>query len=143
MTHSLAATDACHCSYVPPARSRPALKAIVEATTRKFEWGEGIDLDAIVTQLREGCTGADVAGVASAAWMAAARRKVCDFTTGFRSCNYRSQVAEGGSAQHTRAVVVEQRDMMAAAAAAVPSLGAGDLERFDRLHSSFSVGGGK
>jgi hypothetical protein len=33
--------------------------------------------------------------------------------------------------------------MMAAAAAAVPSLGAGDLERFDQLHSSFSVGGGK
>jgi SpoVK/Ycf46/Vps4 family AAA+-type ATPase len=114
--------------YVPPARSRPALRAIVEAATRKFVWGEGIDLDAVVMELREGCTGADVAGVASAAWMAAARRTVA---------------RSGECSQHSgNVVVVEQQDMIAAAASAVPSLSAEDLERFDRLHSSFSVGGG-
>jgi SpoVK/Ycf46/Vps4 family AAA+-type ATPase len=114
--------------YVPPARSRQALKAILEAATRKFEWGADVDLDAVVEQLRDGCTGADVAGVASAAWMKAARRKVaccCD-----------------SPQQGNHSVIVEQQDLIAAAACAVPSLSTADLERFDRLHSSFSVGGG-
>ena len=88
-------------------------------------WGDGMDIDAVVAKLQEGCTGADVAGVASAAWMRAARRKV-------------ALGASGGS----NVVAVEQEDMLAAAAAVVPSLGPDDLERFDRLHSSFSVGSG-
>jgi hypothetical protein len=45
-------------SYVPPARTRPALKAILCAATRKFRWGDGVDLDAAVSQLRDGCTSA-------------------------------------------------------------------------------------
>ncbi len=115
-------------SYVPPARTRPALKQILDAATRKFVWGEGIDIDAVVAKLQEGCTGADVAGVASAAWMRAARRKVA--------------LGASGGQQSSHVVVVEQEDMLAAATAALPSLGPDDLERFDRLHSSFSVGSG-
>jgi ATP-dependent 26S proteasome regulatory subunit len=115
------------CRYVPPARTKPALKAILEAATRKFVWGSGIDLDAVVAQLREGCTGADVAGVASAAWMRAARRRVAQ--------------VDDGAQQNQLSVVVEQQDMIATAASAVPSLGVDDLERFERLHRSFSVGG--
>ena len=94
--------------YVPPARSRPALKAILEAATRKFEWGADVDLDAVVEQLRDGCTGADVAGVASAAWMKAARWKVaccCD-----------------SPQQGNHSLVVEQQDLIAAAACTVPNL---------------------
>jgi hypothetical protein len=44
--------------------------------------------------------------------------------------------------QGNHSVVVEQQDLIAAASCTVPSLSAADLERFDRLHSSFSVGGG-
>jgi peroxin-6 len=126
----------CNCSlprsYVPPARTRPALKQILDASTRKFTWGNDIDIDAVVAKLQDGCTGADVAGVASAAWMRAARRKV----------SLGSSSSSSSGQQTSRVVVVEQEDMLAAAAAAVPSLGPDDLERFDRLHSSFSVGSG-
>lgn len=114
--------------YVPPARTASALKAILVAATRKFVWGSGVDLDAAVQQLRQGCTGADLAGVASAAWMRAARRKVAK--------------GDDGVKENPNGVVVEQEDLIAAAAAAVPSLSLDDLERFDKLHSSFSVGGG-
>ncbi len=68
-----------------------------------------------------------MAGVASAAWMLAARRKV----------------AEGGvgAEENGNCVVVEQEDLIAAATSATPSLGVDDMERFEKLHSSFSVGG--
>jgi hypothetical protein len=56
----------------------------------------------------------------------------------------RRKVAKGddGVKENPNCVVVEQEDLIAAAAAAVPSLSLDDLERFDKLHSSFSVGGG-
>jgi hypothetical protein len=57
----------------------------------------------------------------------------------------RRHVAALGDSSSGKAslIVVEQEDLVAAAAAAVPSLSLDDLERFDRLHSSFSVGGSK
>ena len=124
--------------------------SILQASTRKFRLAPDVDLGKVAARIPGACTGADFSAVAAQALMRALKRRVAELEEELEVLN--EEEKEGGKeggvlslrtflgqlAPEELEARVKQADLLAAAAAATPSVTYEELQHYERLRTQFS-----
>jgi peroxin-6 len=128
-------------------------RAILQAATRKFPFGEDVDLSDVVSRLPPNFTGADFSAVAAQALMRALRRRVAELEEELAVFTVGGVVGTVGGTGGGKLSLgtflshlspeecvarVYQEDLLEAATKVAPSVAAEELAHYERLRLQFS-----
>ncbi|KAG5189897.1 P-loop containing nucleoside triphosphate hydrolase protein [Tribonema minus] len=111
---------------------------VLSAATRKFTFEDGVSLAEVARAIPATFTGADMSAVASAALMAALKRRIAEVEAAARAAGVGAPQLLGALRGDELRVRVAREDLLSAAASVVPSVSADELRHYERLRAQFS-----